>query len=214
MIEYLKLLFAERAAALHPDGTDPEAERRAELADKVRLGMLLFLISLGVMFAVSLFAYLYIRILSPASPPMGSLSIPFGLWVSTAALAGAGFAIYGCQRAVAAGNIPALRSRLMWTFGLSVAFVIIQVPSMAQLMISHRAALTEFTGIYGLTLALVVIHAFHVLGGLLPLSVLTYKALQDRVGTEHALLVRSCAKYWHFLEGVWVVMFGAFLLAR
>jgi|GEM_PF-3265630 heme/copper-type cytochrome/quinol oxidase subunit 3 len=47
---------------------------------------------------------------------------------------------------------------------------------------------------------------------LAPLSVLAYRVLRHRLGWEQVPAVHSCAIYWHFLEGVWVVLFGLLLL--
>ena len=49
------------------------------------------------------------------------------------------------------------------------------------------------------------------MGGMVPLSVLSYRALRDRLGWEQVAAVHSCATYWHFLEVVWVVLFGLLL---
>jgi cytochrome c oxidase subunit 3 len=212
MISYLKALFAERAASLDGDGGGYAG---ADMEDKVRLGMALFLVSLAVLFIAGMVAYLIIRTGSPSAPPMGSIDMPMGLWLSTAILLSAGFTMYNAQRRARQGEIPSLRMWLKLTFALSVAFVLVQVPSMNELMVAHRLALVErFSGIYGLTVSLIAIHALHVIGGLIPLTLLTWWAVRGEIGMEHELLVRSCGKYWHFLEGVWVVMFGVFLIVR
>ena len=212
MITYLKTLFAERVASYDENGTGYVG---ADMEDKLRLGMALFLLSLAVLFIAGMVAYLLIRTGSPAAPPVGSIEMPTGLWVSTAILLSAGFTMYNAQRRARLGEIPSLRMWLKLTFALSVAFVLVQVPSMSELMAAHRLALVErFSGIYGLTVALIAIHALHVIGGLIPLTVLTWWAVRGELGMEHELLVRTCGKYWHFLEVVWVVMFGVFLVVR
>ena len=212
MISYLKTLFAERAASYEGSGTGYAG---ADLEDKVRLGMALFLVSLAILFIAGIVAYLLIRIGSAAAPPVGSIKMPNGLWLSTVILLTAGLTMYNAQRRARQGQIRSLRLWLQLTFLLSVAFVLVQVPSMSELMVAHRLALVErFSGIYGLTVALIAIHALHVIGGLIPLTLLTWWAVRREIGVEHELLVRSCGKYWHFLEGVWIVMFGVFLIVR
>ena len=210
MLEYLRSIFAERAASF-------EGSRcaGAEMEDKVRLGMALFLVSLGVLFVAGMVAYLLIRTGSAAAPPRGAVAMPAGLWLSTAILLAAGLTMFNVQRRARQGDIASLRPWLLVTFALSLAFVLVQVPSMSELMVAHRQALVQrFSGIYGLTVALIAIHALHVIGGLIPLTVLVWLAIRGRLGGEHELWVRSCGNYWHFLEGVWVVMFGVFLIVR
>jgi heme/copper-type cytochrome/quinol oxidase subunit 3 len=111
------------------------------------------------------------------------------------------------------GHFPRLRTWLVRTWVLSAAFIAIQAPCLVQLLRAHQADLLENSpGLYGMAFALIAIHALHVLGGMVPLTLLTYKALRRRLDSEHLLSVRSCAAYWHFLEGVWAVLFGMFLL--
>ena len=57
-----------------------------------------------------------------------------------------------------------------------------------------------------------VVHALHVVGGMVPLSMLAWKARMDRLDSEHLLSVRACAAYWHFLEAVWIALLAAFLV--
>ena len=71
---------------------------------------------------------------------------------------------------------------------------------------------TDITSTYGITFALIVIHALHVSGGMVPLSLLAWRARKDRLDSEHLLSVRACVVYWHFLEVVWVVLLAAFFL--
>ena len=53
------------------------------------------------------------------------------------------------------------------------------------------------------------LHAIHVLAGLPPAFVTTHKAFKGRYtedGTSRAGLV-YCGMYWHFLDGVWIVLY-------
>ena len=65
---------------------------------------------------------------------------------------------------------------------------------------------------YGLTLTLIAIHAFHVIGGLLPLTVLALRNLREGLTFSDRISIQTCALYWHFLEIVWILMFGTFLI--
>ena len=70
--------------------------------------------------------------------------------------------------------------------------------------------LSEQAGLYGITFALILVHALHVVGGMVPLSILAWKARYNRLDSEHLLTVRACAAYWHFLEAVWVALLASF----
>ena len=58
----------------------------------------------------------------------------------------------------------------------------------------------------------VLLHAAHVLGGIIYLAVVTVRAYRGVYDHEHFVGVRHAALYWHFLDVVWILMFGTFLL--
>ena len=57
-------------------------------------------------------------------------------------------------------------------------------------------------GLDGLAFSLVLIHAVHVLGGMVLLTTLSVRASVGPLSLQHLPSVRSVAIYWHFLEGV------------
>ena len=213
MLHYLKQLFSDDAVSLGRENPAPDQRNAGDPNAIMRLGTLLFLISLTILFVVGLFTYLYLRLGSPSAPPSGHLEFPLGLWASTLVLLGSGLTVHRARACACSNDFPALNRWLGLTFGLSIAFIAIQLPSMMELLNAHRALLVQrYSGIYGMTLALIVIHALHVLGGMIPLSWLSYKAVKRTLGPQHQRLVRVCAVYWHFLEVVWILLFGTFLL--
>lgn len=178
-----------------------------------RLGLLLFLASLAVFFGASIVGYLAIRLNSPLAPPPGHLALPPTLWISTAALLFTGWAIHMADRQARAGRIEVLHQWLGLSLGLGAAFIAIQFPCLLALWQSHRIALAqERSALYGLTSVLIVLHALHVLGGMAPLGWLTVRAWRGTLGPAHRAGVQGCALYWHFLEVVWIVLFGMFLI--
>lgn len=199
-----------RPAAQDPEPTPLEA---LGAGDNFRLGLLLFLIALAMFFGASIIGYLFIRLNSPMAPPPGHILLPGGLWVSTAALLAAGWAIHVADRRAQEDRIAALRGWLALTSGFGAGFIAIQWPCMLELLRIHRVALAQQGGaIYGLTFALVIIHGLHVLGGMVPLALLTFRAWRDTLGRNPQLAVHGCALYWHFLEVVWIALFGVFLI--
>jgi heme/copper-type cytochrome/quinol oxidase subunit 3 len=176
-----------------------------------RLGILLFLVSLTMFFGASIFGYLAIRLDSPLAPPPGHLALPSGLWVSTFLLLLTGWAIHVADRRARRRAGGTLRHWLALSLGCGVAFVAVQVPCLLELLRVHRIALAQQGGaIYGLTFALVVIHALHVVGGMVPLAGLTLGAWGRGSWAVSRSRMRGCALYWHFLEVVWIALFGVF----
>jgi len=186
-----------------PYGPAPSAAKR--------FGMLLFLASLAMLFAASLVGYVVIR----SDRPDGAVELPVGLWASTAALAAA--AVFGHLTASAAKRLDIAATRV-WLIAMGVAgfaFMGIQAPSMWALLAEHRVALAANPdnpfALYGLALTLILVHALHIVGGMVPLVMLTAKAVSGRFGLAQADNARLTVWYWHFLEVVWVVLFGVLL---
>jgi len=54
---------------------------------------------------------------------------------------------------------------------------------------------------------LVGLHGFHVVVGLVALSIVMVFSLLGNVKSEHAERVDVLSLYWHFVDAVWVVVF-------
>jgi len=72
----------------------------------------------------------------------------------------------------------------------------------------YELGLTISTNVFGTTYySLVGLHAFHVTAGLILLTIVLFFGLADRVGPEQSARVEVLSLYWHFVDGVWVVVF-------
>lgn len=178
-----------------------------DLRGRRQLGLTLFLISLAMLFGASIAAFAYLRLTNPALQGSERMEMPLVLGVSTAVLLGAGLAMFKATQHAKRGRFPLLRQWLARAWLASALFIAVQVPGLIQLLDRHRA-LEAST--YGIAFALIVVHALHVVGGMVPLSMLAWKARVHRLDSEHLLSVRACAAYWHFLEAVWVALLAAF----
>ena len=56
------------------------------------------------------------------------------------------------------------------------------------------------------------LHAVHVIGGLVCQVVVTVKAYRGRYWSLHHTGLTYSALYWHFLGGVWLIVFVALLI--
>jgi cytochrome c oxidase subunit III len=72
----------------------------------------------------------------------------------------------------------------------------------------YERGLTISTNLFGTTYySLVGLHGFHVIVGLLMLTIVFIFAVAGRVGPEQSKRVEVLSMYWHFVDGVWVVVF-------
>jgi cytochrome c oxidase subunit 3 len=173
--------------------------------------MWVFLGSLSILFATSLFACLLVTIQAGAWRTDAHPGLPSKLWVSTLFLLATSVVLEYGRWQIRRNNQQALFAMLLMTLGLGVAFLInqtriwlavanIQLPSTAK-------ALYEFS--FGVLTGL---HALHVLGGFIPLIICTVQASRGRYSSFDHAPVTYCAMYWHFLDVMWVVIVSALLL--
>ena len=185
-------------------------------------GMYVFLVGLAVLFLSGMVGYAFIRLAGTGMPDPGTLRPALEnplLFTSTTLVLLASLAIH-----VAVLRIKRERRRsfLTWLIlcdVLAVAFVAVQTPAMIELLGRDPGAGPALgtggiraTRAYGLIFFFVLVHAAHVLGGIIYLGFVTKRAFAGRYDHEHTVGVRHAALYWHFLDVVWLLMFGTFLI--
>jgi cytochrome c oxidase subunit 3 len=182
-----------------------------------RFGMTLFLVSLAMLFAASIIGFVVIRVTAGDAWPANLPSLPWQLWLSTAVLVASSVSMQRALLAARAGRSVDLRRGLEITLVLAAVFLILQVWSWASWLTAlgdrlggedaqaHRFALSGFYVLSG-------VHALHVIGGLVPMTVVTRRARRGRYSARRHGGVQYCAMYWHFLDGVWLTLFAALLI--
>lgn len=176
-------------------------------------GLVLFLAALTMFFLAGIVSFVVIRVSGTNSPPMGDLKMPFGLWISTALLMASGVMFHKALLEVRREKQAAFRRDIALTGLFTMGFLIVQVFSLTQLLAAHEVNRVRGFALYSLIMSLVIIHAIHVIGGLVPLGVVTRKAFQGRYDHEAYNGVLHCSIYWHFLDAVWLTMMITFVVA-
>ncbi|MCX7894916.1 MAG: cytochrome c oxidase subunit 3 [Thermoanaerobaculum sp.] len=180
---------------------------QARLGSAGRLGMRLFLLSLSILFAASLVGILVVRAQAPSWPPPGAPSLPQGLWVSTALILLSSWTLWRAQKSWAHGGEVRVAGWLMATSLVALVFLANQTVSWLAMAPAVKATATA---LYAFSFFLLtVLHAVHVLGGLVSLGFVTAKAWGGSL-TQQGL--NYAAMYWHFLTVVWLVLFAALKL--
>lgn len=197
---------------------DPHAFRSAPPREPsfrmstAQLGMLFLLVSLGMLFAGSLVAYLLTRSNNPewASVRFG---LPWGLLVATLDLAGVSFALETGLRAIRSNRQAALRRSLYWTLGLVAVFLSMQAFNWTEVQALNPAGRAHVLALFSFYM-LTGLHALHVLGGVIPLGIVISRSQAREYSSSRHEGVRLLAQYWHFLGGVWLVFVGCLLVAK
>ena len=163
-----------------------------------------------MLFAASVMGLLVVRSNATAWPPPGVPSLPRLLWLSTLLILAASAAIHWALTGIRRGDAGRLRAGLALTILLGLAFLASQTVNWFALV---AANLTAKTNLYGFTYYLLTgLHALHVVGGLVPLSIVTVRAWRGRYSAAAHAGVEYTATYWHFLDGVWLILWAVLLL--
>ena len=167
--------------------------------------------SLAVLFLAGMVGYVVTRL------RLGdefSVTVPELLYLRTAILLVTGVCLEAAWRRLRRGAVAPARTLLLLTVLGSVAFLAVQIPALRQLLSGHRAAVAEGNPLLGFVFFLILLHALHVLGGVVALVVVLLRTRgRALIPDQDGAAVRLSTNYWHFLEIVWAVMFVIFLLS-
>jgi heme/copper-type cytochrome/quinol oxidase subunit 3 len=184
--------------------------RRASLEGAGTLGVTIFLVSLSVLFLASLVGYLVVRLRADEWGPGGGDRYPEGLWISTLVILAASVTVHRALRAARLGDGRGTYRMLLTTLALGAAFLLLQTINWIQLA---SDGITARTGLYGFTFYIfTVLHALHVVGGIIPLVASTRRARRGGYSVDDHAGVLHVAMYWHFLDAVWMVLFVVILI--
>jgi cytochrome c oxidase subunit 3 len=181
-----------------------------------RQGLWIFLVSLGVLFASTLAGLLIIRLLNADIWPADLPPLPEVLRTSTLLLVISSVTV---QMALLAARRPCGTSLVVWlvlTSTLGLVFLGLQAWAWAAWLREvgprweeaelYRYALASFYVLTGL-------HALHVIGGLIPMLVVTGRAMLGAYRDGRYAGVFYCTAYWHFLDVVWIILFVTMWIA-
>ena len=190
------------AAATHEIAT---ADGRA--LSPGQYGLLSFLVSEVALFGTLIVTYIFYlgRDVMGGPTPASALKLPLVLGM-TACLLGSSATIHFAERALRRGSDG--RFLLLWaaTIGLGVAFLGGTAFEWHELI--YRYNLTISRNLFGTTYyTLVGLHALHVTGGVCIMLIVLGLALARQVTRANGAGVGLVAWYWHFVDGVWVVVF-------
>jgi cytochrome c oxidase subunit 3 len=171
-----------------------------------QLGVYILLASLSVLFTASIVGYLITRSESEIWRPPGMPGLPAGLWLSSVLALGISVALETARRAVQKNQPRALRQRLWTSALLALGFLGAQIQNwrVMHAAIAHLETRTLFPYTFYMLTGL---HAAHVVGGLVPLGLVLYRAEKREYSSSRHEGLRLCIQYWHFLSGVWAVLF-------
>jgi cytochrome c oxidase subunit III len=192
--------------------TVAEARIEQDRPDRGRVGMFALISAEAAIFTIFVVAYLFYVGKSLTGPfPKDVLSVPV---FYTICLLSSSLTIHQAAKSLRRGNVRSFGSLWLATIALGAAFLYGTATEWHRLI--YKEGLTISTNLFGTTYySLVGLHGFHVVVGLLSLSlVMTFTLLGD-VRPEHAERIDVLSLYWHFVDVVWIVVFTVvYLIGR
>ena len=176
------------------------------------VGMACLIIAESAIFMIFVVAYVYYIGKSLSGPtPREVLELPI---LGTVCLLSSSFTVHAAVSALRKNNGRTSTLWLAATVLLGAVFLMGTAREWYHLIVDF--GLTIRTNLFGTTFySLVGLHATHVVVGLIMLTVTLALAVSGRVREEHAERLEVLSIYWHFVDGVWVVVFTVvYILGR
>lgn len=172
--------------------------------ERGRVAMFGLIAAEAAIFSIFVVAYLFYIGKSLTGPmPKDVLSVPI---FYTICLLSSSLTIHVAVRAIRRGNVRVFGVWWLVTIALGATFMFGTATEWHRLI--YHEGLTISTNLFGTTYySLVGLHGFHVVVGLIALSIVMALALLGKVRAEHAERVDVLSLYWHFVDAVWVVVF-------
>jgi cytochrome c oxidase subunit 3 len=195
----------------------PEQQPQYPAIKPGMMGMYIFLAS-EVMFFGSLFAvYFYLYGSHPTWPPLPPQArpeyyvnwwpIPF--W-NTIILFSSGVTCHFAAEAIAQNNRRRFFMLQIATIILGFLFEGLQVYEFAQAF--GRGLTLQANTFASAFFTLTGFHGAHVLGGLVLLILILFRAYRGQFSSRHHVAVNAVTLYWHFVDVVWFFLFGILYL--
>lgn len=168
-------------------------------------GMYLFMMTEAFLFIVLFFAYFFLGAQAPKwpldePPKLVLASIMLVLLVSSS------FVLYIGEQFGKRGNERAARMFTSATVGMGIAFLVLQFFEYR----NHLRTLTPFTDAYGsIFYTITSFHAAHLILGLCMLIYVVSLPKLEHTDRSPYRSLHNAGLYWHFVDGVWVVVVSA-----
>jgi cytochrome c oxidase subunit III len=187
-----------------PPATIPDNDIRWNLPARGPVGMYGLIAAESAIFTIFVVAYIFYIGKSLTGPqPRSVLHIPIFF---TICLLSSSLTIHFAVKLLNGGRVRAFAGWWLFTIALGAAFLAGTLLEWRHLI--YDEGLTIQTNLFGTTYySLVGLHAFHVTAGLVALTTVFLFTLLGSVGRQYAERVRVLSMYWHFVDGVWVVVF-------
>ncbi|MDX2303005.1 MAG: cytochrome c oxidase subunit 3 [Microscillaceae bacterium] len=172
-----------------------------------KFALWLFIVSIIMLFAAFTSAY----IVRQAEGNWLYFDLPNLFWTNSVVLiissATMHWAVFSARR----DKLPMLKLAIAITTILGFAFLVGQYYAWADL-VNNKIFFTGGNPSESFLYVITGVHAFHIVSGLVFLLIALYSAFTFKIHSKNLTRIEMCATYWHFLDILWLYLFGFLLL--
>jgi cytochrome c oxidase subunit 3 len=182
----------------------PSIEPEWILSSRGRVGMFSLIAAEAAIFTIFVVAYIFYIGKSLSGPmPRDVLDLPIS---NTVCLLSSSLTIHLAVKALRNAKVGAFR--LWWFVTIALGAIFLAGTGLEWQRLIFQKGLTISTNLFGTTYySLVGLHAFHVIVGLIALSLGMIFTFLGKVKPEHSERLDILSLYWHFVDAVWVIVF-------
>lgn len=189
-------------------GDAPLVETEPQVAARIALRFIMAIV--GVLFFLFIITFLsrsqYPDFQALAGQPWQPFHDTTRLWLNTALLVASSLAMHVGVVAARRQSLNGIIVGVSAGAGFAILFLLAQLYLWQHLQslgfyVSGNAASSYF---YLLT----AVHGLHIIGGLIALTHIVVKLWSGRPLASLGVPLQLCAQYWHFLLGVWLLLFA------
>ncbi len=145
--------------------------------------------------------------------------LPSLFWFSTLAILLSSITLSRANKAFKTEHFLVFRAMMGSTLGLGIAFILLQILGWNQLFSGGITLSKSVSGAFVFIIS--GVHLLHILGGLVFLVIVFVEALKNikyvdsfvySVNPPNQLKLNLVSIYWHFVDVLWLILFGFMLM--
>ncbi len=182
-------------------------ETQSQPKDKFRIGMWFLLLVVMMTFGGLIGAYIVIA--TNQELEWKPFDLPIQVWVSTFLILASSITYQISKNALQAENQTKAKNWLLATTVFGGMFISSQILAWFDLV--QRGVYMASNPYAGFFYILTAVHAVHVFGGILVLGYILLRtwnpASSDEELEKRQSISKAVGSYWHFMDGLWIVLF-------
>jgi cytochrome c oxidase subunit 3 len=138
--------------------------------------------------------------------------MPDIFWGSTAVIVASSITMQMALRSFRQRNMSAYRLLIATTLVLGIVFIVLQWFGFKELWEVQRITFRGVSGAGQFLYVIFGLHAIHVIGGVITLLVMFFKAYFGKLKLYSPAPVEVAATYWHFVDLLWIYLLVFFIV--